>query len=68
VNKQGFVQFLYNAQNEYETDDDSVITNSPNWIIVRDDGSNISYNTEGLPDFAISMAISDEYRGRRLVR
>ena len=67
VNKQGFVQFLYNAQGVYEIDDDHVITNSPNWIIVRDDGSNVTYNSEGLPDFAASMAISDEYRGRRLV-
>ena len=67
VNKQSFVQFLYNAQGVYEIDDDHVITNSPNWIIVRDDGSNVTYNSEGLPDFAASMAISDEYRGRRLV-
>ena len=61
VNEQPYVQFLY--AEEYEVDDDHIITNSPNWFL---DG--VTYNSEGMPDFAISMAISDIYRGRRLVR
>ena len=61
VNQESLVQFLY-ADN-YELDDDGVIINSPNWYF-----NNISYNNEGLPDFAITMGISDKYRGKRLVR
>ena len=61
VNKNSYVQLLY-AEN-YEYDDDYVITNSPNWYL-----ENVTYNSNGIPDFASEMAISDNYRGRRLVR
>lgn len=61
VNEQPYVQFLY--AEEYEVDDDHIITNSPNWFL---DG--VTYSSDGKPDFAASMAISDIYRGRRLVR
>ena len=61
INKNSYVQLLY-AEN-YEYDDDYVITNSPNWYL-----ENVTYNNNGIPDFASEMAISDKYRGRRLVR
>lgn len=61
VNKLPYVQLLY-AEN-YEIDDDSIITNSPNWYL-----DNVSYNENDMPDFVSSLVISDEYRGRRLVR
>lgn len=61
VNKESLVQFLY--ADTYEIDDDNVITNSPNWYV-----ENISYNNEGIPDFATTLGISDIYRGKRLVR
>lgn len=61
VNKSPYVQFLYATS--YEVDDDYIITNSPNWYL-----DNVTYNASGLPHFASEMAISDIYRGRRLVR
>ena len=48
--------------NGYEYDSNYVITNSSNWFI---DG--VEFN-EGIPDFTDDIAISDKYRGRRLVR
>jgi hypothetical protein len=61
INKESLVQFLY--ADTYEIDDDNVITNSPNWYV-----ENISYNNEGIPDFATTFGISEIYRGKRLVR
>lgn len=61
VNQQPYLQFLY--AEEYELNDDSVITNSPNWFIEK-----VTYSNEGLPAFAAEMAISSEYRGERIVR
>ena len=61
VNQQSYVQFLY--AETYETDDDYIITNSPNWYL---DG--VTYNNEGIPDFTNILSISNTYRGRRLVR
>jgi hypothetical protein len=60
TNEETFVQLLY-ASN-YETDDDHIITNSPNWYI-----EGVEYSS-GKPTFASTMAISSEYRGNRLVR
>ena len=60
TNEETFVQLLY--ANDYETDDDHIITNSPNWYIEGVEYSN------GKPTFASTMAISSEYRGNRLVR
>lgn len=60
TNEETFVQLLY-ASN-YETDDDHIITNSPNWYI-----EGVEYSG-GKPTFASTMAISSEYRGNRLVR
>lgn len=61
VNKSSYVQLLY--ADTYEVDDDYIITNSPNWYL-----ENVTYNTNGIPDFTNEMGISGEYRGRRLVR
>lgn len=61
VNRQQYLQLLY-AEN-YEVNDDFVITNSKNWYI-----DNAEYTEDGLPTFASAMAISEEYRGERLVR
>lgn len=61
VNKNSYVQLLY--ADTYEIDDDYIITNSPNWFL-----DNVTYNTEGMVDFATEMSISNNYRGRRLVR
>lgn len=61
VNRQQYLQLLY--AEKYEINDDFVITNSKNWYI-----DNAEYTEEGLPTFASSMAISEEYRGERLVR
>ena len=61
VKRDSYVQFLY--ADKYEVDDDYIITNSPNWFL---DG--VTYNTEGIPDFTNDLALSDTYRGRRLVR
>ena len=55
------MQLLY--ADTYEVDDDYIITNSPNWYL-----ENVTYNTNGIPDFTNEMGISGEYRGRRLVR
>ena len=60
TNEETFVQLLY--ANDYETDDDHIITNSPNWYIEGVEYSN------GKPTFANTMTISSEYRGNRLVR
>jgi hypothetical protein len=46
----------------YEVDDNYVITNSKIWFV-----ENTNYEDDK-PYFANSMAISDEYRGKRLVR
>ena len=61
VTESPYVQFLYAV--EYEVDDDYIITNSPNWYL-----ENVTYNGDGVPDFTNEMAISNTYRGRRLVR
>ena len=61
TNQQSYLQFLY--AKTYETNDDYIITNSPNWYI---DG--ITYDAEGKPAIATAMGISDKYRGERLVR
>ena len=61
VNKERFVQFLY--ADTYEIDDDNFIVNSPNWYL-----ENVTYNSEGIPDFTNNLSISETYRGRRLVR
>ena len=60
TNKETFVQLLYTTN--YETDDDHIITNSPNWYI-----EGVEYS-DSKPTFASTMAISSEYRGNRLVR
>lgn len=61
VNQSSVLQFLY--VNPIEVNDDYVITNSPNWYI-----TGIEYDqNNGLPNIARSMAISDNYRGNRLV-
>ena len=59
-----YFQFVYVADGKYEVDEDYVITNSPNYYI---DG--VTYN-DGIPSFASNetMAVSNEYRGARLVR
>lgn len=59
--KDSFFQLLYTSE-PYEVDDNYVITNSKIWFV-----ENVNYIDEK-PDFANSMAISDEYRGKRLVR
>ena len=61
VNKNSYVQMLY--AETYEVDDDNIITNSPNWFL-----EGVTYNANGIPDFANDMGISDTYRGKRLVR
>lgn len=61
TNQQSYLQFLYSET--YETNDDYVITNSPNWYI-----EGVTYNSEGKPAIANKMGISDKYRGKRLVR
>ena len=61
VNKERYVQFLY--ADTYEVDDDNFIINSPNWFL-----ENVTYNSEGIPDFTNKLGISETYRGRRLVR
>lgn len=61
VNQERYVQFLY--AEEYEIDDDYIITNSPNWFL-----EGVTYNTNGIPDFTDALTISSEYRGKRLVR
>lgn len=60
TNEETFVQLLY--ADDYETNDDNIITNSPNWYI-----EGIEYSG-GKPTFASTMTISSEYRGNRLVR
>lgn len=64
--EESFIQLLYvkqqGTENPYISDDDHIITNSPNWYI---DG--VGY-INGKPNFAKSMDISSEYRGNRLVR
>ena len=60
TNEETFVQLLYT--NNYEIDDNHIITNSPNWYIEGVEYSN------GKPTFASTMTISSEYRGNRLVR
>lgn len=62
INHSPYVQLLYIPNNRYEYDSNYVITNSPNWFI---DG--VNFNDE-IPEFTDGIAISDKYRGRRLVR
>jgi hypothetical protein len=59
-----YFQFVYVVDGKYEVDEDYVITNSPNYYI---DG--VTYK-DGIPSFASNgaMAVSNEYRGARLVR
>lgn len=58
----GYFQFLYREDGLYTIDDDRVITNSPNYYYEYAPSGN-----ENLP-FISDSAISNEYRGRRLVR
>lgn len=60
-NKETYFQFLYVPSGNYALDDDRVITNSENYVL------NINY-VDGLPSFALSVTISSEMRGKRLVR
>lgn len=57
-----FFQFLYREDGIYEKDEDRNITNSPNYFI-----DNVKYN-EGIPSFTNAMQVSNEYRGKRLIR
>ena len=63
-----FFQFLYRENDDYETDDDRVILNSPNYYV---DGVIFSINSNKdeikTNYFEIGEVISD-YRGKRLVR
>ena len=56
-----YLQFLY-VDGKYETNDDFVIINSPNYYI-----ENVKYEN-GKPDFANTIEISGDYRGSRVVR
>lgn len=60
VNEETYVQLLY--AETYETNDDHIITNSPNYYL-----EGVSY-IDGKPNFAVNMSIDTEYRGERLVR
>ena len=60
VNEETYVQLLY--AETYKTNDDHIITNSPNYYL-----EGVSY-TDGKPNFAANMSIDTEYRGERLVR
>ena len=60
INEETYVQLLYAGT--YETNDDHIITNSPNYYL-----EGVSY-TDGKPNFAANMSIDTEYRGERLVR
>ena len=60
VNEETYVQLLY--AETYETNDDHIITNSPNYYL-----EGVSY-TDGKPNFAANISIDTEYRGKRLVR
>lgn len=62
-NKDPYFQFLY-VEEDYQIDDDSIITNSPNYAI-----ENVEYDVNSdMPTFAESQDISTDYRGKRLVR
>lgn len=61
-NEEPYFQFLYRKDGDYEIDDDRVITNSINYYL-----ENVTY-VDGKPEFALSMEISSEYRGDKLVR
>ena len=62
-NKDPYFQFLY-VEGDYQIDDDSIITNSPNYAI-----ENVEYDVNSdMPTFAESQDISTDYRGKRLVR
>lgn len=63
TNQIPFFQFLYSEELVPPIDEDNYIVGSPNWFL---DG--VKYLSDGRPDFATSMAISDKYRGRRLAR
>lgn len=59
-----FFQFLYKADGKYETDDDRVIINVPNYYVtdaINPDGSFKYFEKD-------KAIVSDEYRGKRLVR
>ena len=60
VNQEKYVQLLY-AEN-YEIDDDNIITNSPNWYL-----DDVTYSN-GIPHFTDGLALSTTHRGKRLVR
>lgn len=62
TNQEPYFQLLY-VDGDYEVDDDYVIINSKNWFC-----EGISYDNEGKPNFAKSMVISSEFRGKRIVR
>lgn len=70
ANRTPFFQFLY--ADEYKVDDDHIIISESNWYV-----DDVEYDEEGVPDFVKRsadenntpfMVISDEYRGKRLVR
>lgn len=62
-NKSNYFQFLYRADGNYPTNDDRVITNTPNYYIADavDSNGNFIY-------FSNDYSISENYRGKRLVR
>lgn len=83
ANEEPFTQLLYVEGSLYEEDDDHIITNSPNWYIIKtieengekvDITANIEYDS-GVPEYVAFnsqneplMDISEQYRGKRLVR
>lgn len=59
-----FFQFLYKADGKYETDDDRVIINIPNYYVsdaINPDGSFKYFDKD-------KSVVTDKYRGKRLVR
>ena len=87
VNEEPFTQLLYvkkqGAENPYISDDNHVITNSPNWFMAKtiqtENGEKVVDTKvlykDGIPDYAALdasgqplMSISSNYRGKRLVR
>ncbi len=62
-----YLQFLYSPDG-YTTDENRVITNSPNWFIEDVSYSGTSEYGVPIPSFAKSIVISNDYRGKRLVR
>lgn len=61
TNKETNLQFLYCKDEEYQVDDDRVITNSKNWYI-----TNVSYSDE-IPSIAETLELSYDFRGDKLI-